>query len=276
MLFLSLAQQSSRMASKYNIKKLEQQRAKVLEAQATIDRKLKETNECKHKGEAKKEAKKAKKEEKRAKLLLKQQVKEGKLKMPSTGGPSNKSFYPVYQKVMMCLAIEFITRMKEDKDSEMYKKFINSVIQHVSAIDTSVRSIAIDDVCQTIRDRKCTYVMGDEEEDSDVDEVINPTDVEETFKEGELTPEIWDEISKCFKAMAEAHGAVKEACKSAGKLIPKLSTWGMGVFLEALAIGVPTIQDPKVLSILQDARVNRRLREEMKLSNQHKKGQAEE
>ena len=103
------------MALKYNIKKLEQQRAKVLEAQATIDRKLKEAKEHKRKGGAKKEAKKE--EEKRVKLLLKQQVKEGKPKTPSTGGPSHKSFYPVYQKVMMHLAIEFITRMKEDKRS---------------------------------------------------------------------------------------------------------------------------------------------------------------
>ena len=110
--------------------------------------------------------------------------------------------------------------------------------------------------------------MGEDEEDSDVDEVINPRDVEKTFKEGELTPEVWDEISKCFEAMAEVYGTVKEAYKSAGKLIPKLSTRGMGVFLEALTIGALTIQDPKVLSILQDARVNRRLREEMKLSGQ--------
>ena len=147
LLFLSLAQQSSRMTSKYNIKKLEQQRAKVLEAQATIDHKLKEAKERKHKAEAEKEAKKVKREEeKRAKLLLKQQAKEGKPKKPSTGGPLNKSFYPVYKKVMMRLAIEFITRMKEDKDPKMYKKFINFVIQHVSAFDTSVRSIAIDDV----------------------------------------------------------------------------------------------------------------------------------
>ena len=110
--------------------------------------------------------------------------------------------------------------------------------------------------------------MGEDEEDSDADEVINPRDVEKTFKEGELTPEVQDEIYKCFEAMAEAHGAVKEAYKSAGKFIPKLSTRGMRVFLEALAIGVPTIQNPKVLSILQDTRVNRRLREEMKLSGQ--------
>ena len=110
--------------------------------------------------------------------------------------------------------------------------------------------------------------MGEDEEDSDADEVINLRDVEKTFKEGELTPEVQDEISKCFQAMAEVHRAVKEAYKSAGKLIPKLSTRGMGMFLEALAIGVPTIQDPKVLSILQDARVNRRLREKMKLFGQ--------
>ena len=53
--------------------------------------------------------------------------------------------------------------------------------------------------------------MGEDEEDSDVDEVINPRDVEKTFKEGELTPEVRDEISKCFKAMAELHRATKEA-----------------------------------------------------------------
>ena len=201
--------------------------------------------------------KKAKKEEeKRAKLLLKQQAKEGKQKMFSTGGLSNKSFYPVYQKVMMLLSMQFITRMKENKDLKMYKKFINFIIQHISTIDTSVRSIAIDDVLQIIRDHRCTYFTGEDEEDSDVDEVINPRDVEKIFKEGKLTPEVWDKISKCFKAMAEVHGAVKKAYKSAGKLIPKLSTRGMGVFLKALAIGALTIQDPRVLSILQDARVN--------------------
>ena len=169
---------------------------------------------------------------------------------------------------MMHLAMEFITRMKEDKDPKIYKKFINFIIQHISTIDTSVRTIAIDNVWQTIRDCRCTYLTDKDKEDSDVDEVINPRDVEKTFKEGELTPQVQDEISKCFKAMAEVHGAVKEAYKSAGKLIPKLSTRGMGMFLEALAIGTLTIQDPKVLSILQDARVNRQMREEVKLSGQ--------
>ena len=120
---------------------------------------------------------------------------------------------------MMHLAVEFITRMKEDKDFKMYKRFISLVIQHVSAIDTSVRSITTDDVWQTIRDHSCTYMMGEEEEDSDTDEVFSPRDVEKMFKEGELMTEVWDEISRCFEAMAEAHSAVKEAYRSAGKAV---------------------------------------------------------
>ena len=125
---------------------------------------------------------------------------------------------------MIHLAVGFITRMKEDKDPEMYKRFISLVIPHMSAVDTSVRSITIDDVWQTIRDHSCTHVMGEDEEDSDMDEVFSPRDVEKTFKDGEWTTEVWDEISRCFGAMAEAHGAVKEAYRSAGKLILKLST----------------------------------------------------
>ena len=90
------------MASKYSIKRLEQQKAKVLEVQAAIDCKIQEAEECKCQTEAEKAAKKAKKEEeKRVRLLLKQQAKvEKKLKAPAVGGSSNKSFYPIYQKVM--------------------------------------------------------------------------------------------------------------------------------------------------------------------------------
>ena len=68
--------------------------------------------------------------------------------------------------------------------------------------------------------------------------------------------------------MAEAHGAVKDAYKSTTKLILKLSTRGMGVLLEALAVGALTIQDPALLGILQEARVNQRVREEVKLSGE--------
>ena len=180
------------MASKYNIKRLEQQKAKVLEAQVTIDHKIKEAEECKCKAEAEKTAKKEKKEEeKKVRLLLKQQAKvEKKLKVPAVGGPSNKSFPLVYQRVMMRLAVEFITRMKEEKDSAMYKKFIGLVIQCVSAVDTLVRTVTVDDVWQTIKDRSCTYVTGEDETDSDVDEVFSPRDTEKTFKEGELMTEV--------------------------------------------------------------------------------------
>ena len=115
---------------------------------------------------------------------------------------------------MMHLAVEFITRMKEDKDSEMYRKFIGLVIQHVSAIDTLVRTVTVDDKWQTIRDGSCTYMTSEDEEDSDADEVFSPRDIEKTFKVGELTTEVWDEISRCFESMAEAHGAVKDAYKS--------------------------------------------------------------
>ena len=69
-IFLSLVQQMSKMASKYNIRRLEQQKAKVLEAQATIDCKIKEAEERKCKAEAEKAVKKAKREEKKRARIL--------------------------------------------------------------------------------------------------------------------------------------------------------------------------------------------------------------
>ena len=191
-IFFSLVSKVSMMASKYSIKRLEQQKAKVLEVQATIDHKIQEAEECKCQMEAEKATKKAKKEEeKRVRLLLKQQAKvEKKLKAPAVRGPSNKSFYPVYQKVMMRLAVKFVTRMKEDKDSAMYKKFIGLVIQHVSAVNTSVRTITVDDIWQTIKDGNCTSITSEDEEDSDADEVFSPRDVEKTFNEGELMTKV--------------------------------------------------------------------------------------
>ena len=176
------------MSSKFKIKRLEQQKAKVLEAQAAIDHKIKEVEEHKHKAEAEKAVKKVKREEeKKARLLLKQQAKvEKQPKIPTVGGLSNKSCYLVYQKVMMHLAVEFITRMKEDKDPEMYRKFIWLVIQHMSAINTLVRTVTVNDIWQTIRDGSCTYVTGEDEEDLDADEVFSPGDVKNMLKEGEL------------------------------------------------------------------------------------------
>ena len=87
MYFFSVVSTASTMASKYSIKRLEQQKAKVLEVQTTIDRKIQEAEECKHQMEAEKATKKAKKEEeKRVMLLLKQQAKvEKKPKAPPVG-----------------------------------------------------------------------------------------------------------------------------------------------------------------------------------------------
>ena len=54
--------------------------------------------------------------------------------------------------------------------------------KHVSAVDTSVRTVMVDDIWQTIKDCNCTYVTGEDEEDSNVDNVFSPRDVEKTFK----------------------------------------------------------------------------------------------
>ena len=61
------------LASRYSLKKLEKQKAKVAEAQAVIDRKIQEAEEHRRQVEAEKAAKKTKKEEEKGVLwLLKQ------------------------------------------------------------------------------------------------------------------------------------------------------------------------------------------------------------
>ena len=79
-----------------------------------------------------------------------------------------------------------------------------------------------------------------------------------------MTTEVKDGIVKCFEEISKAHEAIK---KSAAKLIPKLSSKGMGVFLEALALGTLDILDTRVANILQDARLNRKLHEEVKTTD---------
>ena len=67
--------------------------------------------------------------------------------------------------------------------------------------------------------------------------------------------------------MSEAHEAIKKVYKSAAKLVPKLSSKGMGIFLEVLALGTPDIPDTRVVNILQDARLSRKLHEEVKTTD---------
>ena len=101
-------------------------------------------------------------------------------------GATNISFYPFYQQVMNRLSVEFIIRMKEEKDSSLYDKLIEKVIQHVSAVDTSVWDVSTEDVVQTIEDKNCRYITGTGDSDSDKDDddndVIGPIDVMKTFE----------------------------------------------------------------------------------------------
>ena len=53
-------------------------------------------------------------------------------------GVTYATFYPIYQQTMNRLSIEFIIRMKEERDSSLCSQYIEKVIQHVGAVDTSV------------------------------------------------------------------------------------------------------------------------------------------
>ena len=66
-------------------------------------------------------------------------------------GVTNATFYPIYQQTMSRLSIEFVIRMKEERDSSLYSQYIEKVIQHVGAVDTSGRDVDAQDVAQTIK-----------------------------------------------------------------------------------------------------------------------------
>ena len=196
--------------------------------------------------------------------LEKWKEKEAKSKDARGKGLTNKKFYPVYQKVMLRVTTEFVTRMKEEKEPTLYKTYISLVINHVGVVDMSVRDTTVDDVWQMIRDKKCTYITGEDDKESEEEDLIGARDIKKTFKPEEMTAEVKDQIAECFEEMSEAHETIKKVYKSAVKLVPELSSKGMGVFLEALVLGTPDILDTRVVNILQDARLNRRLHEEVK------------
>ena len=132
----------------------------------------------------------------------------------------------------------------------------------MGAVDTSVQDTTVDDVWQMIRDKKCTYITREDDEESEGEDLIR--DVKKMFKPEEMTADVKDRIAECFEEMSEAHEAIKKVYKSAVKLVPKLSSKGMGVFLEALALGTPDIPDTRVANILQDTKLSRKLCEEVK------------
>ena len=61
--------------------------------------------------------------------------------------------------------MEFVMRMKEEKDPTLYKTYISLVINRVGAVDMLVQDTTVDDVWQTIRDNKCTYIIGEDDEE---------------------------------------------------------------------------------------------------------------
>ena len=82
---------------------------------------------------------------------------------------------------MMELSIKYLVCIKEEKDPELYKQFIEKVVQHISALDTSVRDVQADDVLVTIKDSSCKFVTGadreESEDDDDDKDTISPYDV---------------------------------------------------------------------------------------------------
>ena len=103
--------------------------------------------------------------------LKKQKEEEAKLKDVKRKGPTNKTFYPAYQKVMLRVAMESMMRIKEEKEPTLYKTYISLVINHVGAVDTSVQDTTVNDVWQTIQD-KCTYITGEDDEQSEEEDLI--------------------------------------------------------------------------------------------------------
>ena len=124
------------MSTQSNIQKFEAQAKKYEQAALDARCKTAKAAEKKEKKLAKKEARDKKKRDDKLRKVHREEPNndnEG-LKL----GATNVSFYPFYQQVMKRLSVKFIIRMKEVKDSSLHDKFIEKVIQHIGAVDTSV------------------------------------------------------------------------------------------------------------------------------------------
>ena len=107
--------------------------------------------DAKQKAELAREKKEKKLAEKEAKTKKKKVVN---LRKGHTGEPkdddkslrvgaTNATFYPIYQQKMSRLSVKFIIRMKEERDSSLCSQYIENVIQHVGAVDTSVQDLDV-------------------------------------------------------------------------------------------------------------------------------------
>ena len=136
---------------------------------------------------------------------------------------TNATFYPIYQQTINRLSIEFVIRMKEERDSSLYSQYIEKVIQHVGAVDTSVLDVDVQDAAQMIKGKDCRFITGlsdsKSEDDNDDDDVIGLVDVMKTFDKAELIRTVCDQISHCFENLAEAHATMKEAFIDASHLV---------------------------------------------------------
>ena len=164
------------MSTQSSIQKFEAQ-AKRHE-QATLDAwcKAAEATEKKEKKLAKKEARDRKKRDEKLRKGHREEPNNDNKGLKSEA--TNVSSYPFYQQVMNRLSAEFIISMKEEKDSSLYDKFIEKVIQHTGAVDTSVWDVSVEDMIQTIKDKDCRCITdtGDSnsDEDDDDNDVIGP------------------------------------------------------------------------------------------------------
>ena len=85
-----------------------------------------------------------------------------------------------------------------------------------------------------------------------------------TFDKAELTRTICDQISQFFENLAEAHAMMKEAFIDASHLVYVLPKKGLALLLEAMATGFIVVQDTKAFSVLQEVKIHRRIRDEIK------------
>ena len=123
-------------------------------------------------------------------------------------------------------------------------------------------------MAQTIKDKDCRFITGlsdSESEDDDNDnDVIGPVDMMKTFDKAELTRTVHDQISHCFENLAEAHATMKEAFVDASCMVHVLPKKGLALLLEAMATGSIVVQDTKASNVLQEAKIHRRIRDEIK------------
>ena len=124
------------MCIQSSIQKFEEQAKKY--EQATLDARCKAVKaaEKKEKKLAKKEVRDRKKRDEKLRKVHREEP--GNDDEGPKLGAINVSFYLFYQQVMNRLSVEFIIRMKEEKDSSLYDKFIEKVIQHVGALQSGM------------------------------------------------------------------------------------------------------------------------------------------